>query len=513
LDVNGEVVFGTEGGGPGFIDLNPYDAERLGVSRRHLMLRPTDTNLFCLDLGSTNGTRRNGRPIGAHTPYSLASGDILALGRLELVVGILQRPTARTAVLREKADLGEALMQMAKAITSQLELDEVLSQALEMAVSLASADETAIWLVDEQSGELFLEAECGIEDEQVRHMRLPVTDTMAGAVIESGEPLRASREPDREQIKVKTGYLVEAVVYVPLTQGGVTFGVLMAAHRAAGSKFDARDEMLLAAIADLAAIAVQNARLFRDLERSVSDLHEAQSQLVRAARLAALGELAAMVAHQINNPLTTVLADAEMLMQDLPLGRGSHDSAAAIFRAGQRAKTVVDRLLNMARADSHMQPLDVNDTIRAALELISGQLRATGSELEVDLASDLPNIDAFPGQLEDVWLNLLTNARDALRGTGSGAIGVTSALVGEGQAIEVTVWDNGSGIPPEHMEQLFSPFFTTKPRGAGTGLGLYICKQIISQHRGEIAVSSEPGNGTSISVRLPIVAPYRIRGN
>jgi signal transduction histidine kinase len=270
LDANGDIVLGRGKDAPDFIDLSPYAGEVLGVSRRHLMLRPTATKLFVLDLGSTNGTWLNGRPVGVNTPYHLTDGDLLALGRLQFVVRIIRRPTGHTAALREKADLGEALIQMAQTITSQLELDEILSQALEMAMSLTAAGESAIWLVDEQTGELFLEAERGIQDEQIKRTRLPVTDTLAGEVIKTGKSLRASRKTQDEQIKIKTGHLVEAVIYAPLNLGGVAFGVLSAAHREPGKEFSKQDEKLLAAIADFAAIAVQNSRLYQATDKALA---------------------------------------------------------------------------------------------------------------------------------------------------------------------------------------------------------------------------------------------------
>jgi signal transduction histidine kinase len=508
LDVNGEIELGREGKGPAFVDLSPYDAEMLGVSRCHLRMHPTPINLFIIDLDSTNGTRRNGRMIGANTPYSLADGDILTLGRLELVVSIVRRPRGRTGLLHEKADVGEALMQMAKAITSQLELEEVLNQALEMAMSLTMADEAAIWLVDEQTGEFFLEGARGVEDREPDYMHLPMADSIAGEVLTTGELLRVSRTDGEEPIKVTTGHLVEAVLYVPLILGCVALGVLMVAHRKEGSVFSKRDEKLLAAIGDVSAIAVQNARLIRDLEHSFAEVRKAQSRLVQTARLAALGELAAMIAHQINNPLTTILGDAEMLMQDLPQEHAGHESAAAVYRAGQRAKTVVDRLLNLAQPATHTQPLDVNDTIQAALDLVSGRLQAAGNRLTVDMAAELPVVNALPGQLEDVWLNLLMNSHDAMQAGEPGAIGVSTALIRDGQAIEVVVWDTGSGISPEDLEHVFDPFFTTKPRDMGTGLGLYICKQIVNQHKGHISITSEPGQGTRVIVRLPVASAY-----
>jgi two-component system NtrC family sensor kinase len=286
VEVGGDVVVGRNRHAVNFVDLSAYNAEKLGVSRSHVMLRPTDTHLFIIDLGSTNGTTLNGHSIGVNTPYALLDEDLISLGNLQFKVRIAGRPAKEYSGLEDKTSPAQALSQIAKAVTSQLDLDEVLSQALEMAVMLTEASEATIWLVDESTGEIFMEAERGVEDEQFKRMRLPVTDTWPGKVIKTGVPMRASREIEDEQIKIKTGYLVSALLYVPLTLGGVTFGVLGAAHREPGKRFTLRDEQLLAAIGDFSAIAVQNARVH-------GATNEALTQ--RVGELASLNDLSQAV--------------------------------------------------------------------------------------------------------------------------------------------------------------------------------------------------------------------------
>jgi len=290
LDINGEVILGR-GSGPNIVDLTACKADELGVSRRHVLLRPTANKLFVLDLGSTNGTYRNGRSIGVNTPYSLVNGDSLALGRLQFMVTIVRRPKAQTGVLERKADLADALAQTAKVITSQLELGEVLGQVVAAALDLTAAGEAGIWLVDEQTGELRLEAHTGIDDPKIQAMRLPVEGSLPGKVIRSGQPLRVSREPGGDQIKVKTDYLVEALLYVPMTLGGVTFGVLGVAHRETGKGFTERDETMLTAIGDFAAIAVQNSRQYEATDRALAQ---------RVKELAALNQLGMAVTSSLD---------------------------------------------------------------------------------------------------------------------------------------------------------------------------------------------------------------------
>ncbi len=292
LDINGEITLGRGMDAPDMFDLTPYGAETKGVSRRHATLRPTSNNLYIIDLGSTNGTLRNDRSIGVNTPYALADRDRLTLGHMEMQIRIVERPYLQTTPLKQKPDLVDALSQIASAITSQLNLEEVLNQVAATAMSLTAAGETSIWLVDENSGELFLEAQLGIDDSRLRRTRMAIReDTPAGQVIRTGKPVRAHRQPGQAQPQMMTGYLVEALAFVPITLGGVTFGVLSAAHNEKGQLFDARDEQILSAIADFSAIAIQNARLYEATDEALAK---------RVVELSALNEVTRTVSASLD---------------------------------------------------------------------------------------------------------------------------------------------------------------------------------------------------------------------
>jgi signal transduction histidine kinase len=295
-----------------------------------------------------------------------------------------------------------------------------------------------------------------------------------------------------------------AMLVFPLVFQGKTVGLIRLFDLRPTRVFSGREMNMASAIANQAAIALENARLYRDLERSLSDLRRTQSQLVQSARLSALGELAAAVAHQINNPLTTVLGDAEILAEDLPPDHPNYESVQAILRAGRRAREVVSRLLTMARHDDDLTLLSVNQTIEEALLLTGPLITRQAIALDVALAEDLPPVAGVPAQLEDVWLSLLTNARDAIPQGREGRIAIRSCLSVDESAVLVLVEDNGTGISPEHQEKVFTQFFTTKPRGKGTGLGLYICHHIVTQHGGGIEITSQPGKGTCVKIWLPV---------
>ena len=278
LDINGEIKFGRGAGMNGVIDLTPYDAETQGVSREHLLLRPSINNLFLMDLGSTNGTLRNGRSIGIKTPYALVDGDIITLGRLQFHIHIVERPNLHTRpLLNRETSLAEALSQIAQGITSQLELDEVLNQVASTAMSLTAAGEATIWLIDQNTGEMFLEAKRSLSG-NTQHLHDPqmAYDPLITKVIRTGKPIRAQKHATPDETRLATGYMMEAVAHIPIMLGGIAFGVVTVGHREPGKQFDDRDLQLLTAIADFAAIAIQNARLFQatdqELQRRLREL-------------------------------------------------------------------------------------------------------------------------------------------------------------------------------------------------------------------------------------------------
>lgn len=314
-------------------------------------------------------------------------------------------------------------------------------------------------------------------------------------------------EPPVDELR----YLIEmghgkSLLGLPLVIKGQTEGLVLLVDTRADRHFARREVELAQALVLQAANALGNARLYRELELSLEELHRTQSKLVQTARLSAMGELAAAVAHQINNPLTTILGDTEMLLQDLPPDDENAEALEAIFRAGKRAHEVVRRLLGMARQQSGeeaLQPLDVNETITNTLTLVRGHIQHGSVALLVDLAQDLPPVAGIIGQLEDVWLNLLLNARDAVADRPNPTIGITSAYLPDLDSVEVRVWDNGIGIDEDVQTQIFEPFFTTKPAGEGTGLGLHICQQIVEKCKGSIRVQSTYNEGTQFTVQLP----------
>jgi two-component system NtrC family sensor kinase len=231
-----------------------------------------------------------------------------------------------------------------------------------------------------------------------------------------------------------------------------------------------------------------------------------ENSLMQAGKLAAIGQLAAGVAHEINNPLTAINANAQMLEMTIAPDDENYESVELIVQAGDRAAKVVRGLLDFARQSQYeFEMVDVNGTIMQALGLVAYQFTAANIKVIKKLANGLPQVDASWEHLESVWLNLLINSRDALVNLqGEKQVEIVTRLNSTGKEILVFIRDNGHGMATGELAHAFEPFFTTKGPGQGTGLGLANCRRIIEQHGGEIEVSSSAREGTTFVIRLPV---------
>lgn len=255
----------------------------------------------------------------------------------------------------------------------------------------------------------------------------------------------------------------------------------------------------------------RSARLMQQLEQRLVDLESAQAQLVQSGKMAAVGELAAGVAHELNNPLSVVLTYSVLLQEKLERVSaeardqlaGFPDRLRRMRTASERCKTIVDNLLQFSRQDdSELSSIDIPDLLSQTFDLIGSQLRRHGIELDLEIEDRLPSLRGNASQLQQVLTNLAINAQQAMVEGGKLRI-----VVGRhGELCEITVSDNGPGIPDDLLPRIFEPFFTTKPVGQGTGLGLAITYGIVQNHGGQIHVDSVPGLGTTFQIRLPFAA-------
>ncbi|NJN15511.1 MAG: response regulator [Oscillochloris sp.] len=526
-----------------------------------------------------------------------------------------------TNSLQQRVQELTVLYRIGKSVTGLMDQEKLLERIVEASVYITQAEEGFLLLRDTEHDELYLRAAKNLGEQRAQSLRMPIDDSLAGQVIRTGKPIRLDVSRTGTALKVKTGFLVRAILQVPLTVGDQVIGVLAVDHQQADRQFSENDQYLLAALADYAAIAIENARLYeaarvserryRDLFTNASDLilmldrdlritnsnkvaqrivgysveeligrhlwtlcapdswqnaepqlqellaghpiptfelelirrdqepvylevaaqvmhngngasgvyliardlterRRLEEQLIQSEKLSAIGQLVAGVAHELNNPLTSVSGYAQLLLRDSLLSEESRQDVEQIHTQAERAARIVRNLLIFAREHKpERTAVAVNEVLRSTLALQSYQLRVDNIGVVLDLDEHLPLTTADPHQLQQVFLNLITNARQAMVGQSKRGTLTIRTLVeptgdeGEPQ-IQITVADSGIGIPERDLAKIFNPFFTTKPIGQGTGLGLSICFGIIQEHGGRIWAESQIGVGTRVSVTMPI---------
>jgi signal transduction histidine kinase len=293
---------------------------------------------------------------------------------------------------------------------------------------------------------------------------------------------------------------------VPLFMEGEVAAVLVVGEKLSGEIFDSDEVELLEMLAGETVIALKNAGLYQDLQSRMAELQRTQETLVESAKLAAVGELAASVAHEINTPLMVILGNSNLLLKQLPSDSPASGKVSIIETEAHRAGKIVRDLLNFARRrEPRREQLSIHELLDRAIDLLGPKLAFGHVEVERVFDLSLPAIAGDRDQLTQVFLNLITNAMDAM---GSGGRVVLQTGMHQGDdgrtMVSVSVSDTGHGIPPEHRGRIFEPFYTTKSEGRGTGLGLSVSLGIVQMHGGSIEVDSKVGHGTTMRVTVPV---------
>ncbi len=316
-------------------------------------------------------------------------------------------------------------------------------------------------------------------------------------------------EPIREQVEEYFQQL-KAVLVIPLVLNEKLIGVINLGRKGNLKPYRALDYQFLNRLKNHATIALSNSLVYDRVEELVKirteELAQTQKQLIQTEKLATLGTLAGGVAHEINNPLTAILTNIQMMAMDAR-GDDEKESLSLMEEATKRCRTIVQKLMAYARQNPEKkrnEPVDLSAVVKNAVGLLQYQFQQDNIQLhaEADGISS-PVVLGNSGELEQVLTNLLLNARDAVK-TVSRQGEVLVSLIRNGAMLQLKVRDNGCGISPSVLPKIFDPFFTTKDVGKGTGLGLSICQSIIEQHHGKISVQSRVGEWTEFIVELPV---------
>jgi two-component system NtrC family sensor kinase len=362
-----------------------------------------------------------------------------------------------------------------------------------------------LWLVEDSA--LQPAAWSNVDEDVARTLRVeidePMVDHMRSERRVVVSELLAGRDLPHPPLLAEADHTLA----VSLVAAGGPVGVLVVASQRPGV-FGAAEERLLTILADHAAIAVENARLYQQLKDQLATLQRTQAQLLQTEKLAAMGQLLAGVAHELNNPLAVVMGRTALLAEQLA-GSPLVTQAEKIALAAERSARIVRNFLALARQrPPERQPVELNHVVRESVELLAYQLGIDNVEAVLDLASGLPLLWADPNQLHQVMVNLVSNAHHALRGRRPPRrVTITTRADATRSRVTLTVADTGPGIPADVQGRIFEPFFTTKPTGQGTGLGLSLCRGIVEGHDGSIWLESAPGQGATFRLELPAASP------
>ena len=429
-----------------------------------------------------------------------AAGNVTAYQGF--LLDITERKQAEQEIRRRNREL-MVLNSIAQTLTESLDLSDSLHRTLRQMAELFSLDTTSLYLFDQEGKQLRRVAAVGHRSEYSRHfpplsvmpeLMQHIKAVHATFLSAQGLPLPpAFRDAQNKEELV-------AVYLVILWSKDRVIGGLAVGSRTP-REFSPADVNLLIAVGSQISSAIERSILYEETRQAYDNLRRTQEQLLHSEKLAAVGQLISGVAHELNNPLTAILGYSQLLTSSGQMGQQGIEYSEKLYKQAQRTHRIVQNLLSFARQHKPERvPVQINQALEETLALRDYDLRMHNIRVHLNLAENLPVTSADPHQLQQVFLNLVNNAVDAiLEHSAEGDLWVRTAFDGDRLSIEFT--DSGPGV--KDASRVFDPFYTTKPVGKGTGLGLSICYGIITEHGGTIQVMNVPSRGASFTIELP----------
>ena len=428
-----------------------------------------------------------------------------ASGQIEryqgFVLDITEKRRSEDEMRRRNRELN-ALNAMAVIATQSFDLDEILNLTLRQMISLFGAETGSVYLAAEHEGVYRRRAGWGPRSEaRVKMAEVSFPEGFGDLVMRSrAEVVTQDFLPHLPPAVVEfvCADRLPYWIWVLLWSKDRPIGILGIASKE-NRHYSSNDENLLVAISRQLATTIEKVQLYEETCRAYEDLRRTQEQLLQSEKMSAVGQLIAGVAHELNNPLTAILGYAQLL-EGAGLDHRSADYVSKLFKQAQRTHRVVQNLLSFARQRKpQKKEVDLRKVLEESLALREYDLKVNNITLERDVPEDLPSVVADPHQLEQVFLNIINNALDAmLEGSGSCVLKVRAFR--KDKFVSVVFDDSGPGI--KDPNRIFDPFYTTKSVGKGTGLGLSICYGIVKEHGGEIVARNREEGGATVEVRL-----------
>ncbi len=474
--------------------VNPLDRERL----KKLLHEHGAVNDYEYEIFRKDGDIRTVSE--SSTAVRDAAGVVTAYQGF--LLDVTERRHAEQEIRRRNREL-VVLNSLAETLVSTLDFQDSIHRSLRQILELFSLDAAALYLFDGDGTTLRRVSSVGHRSEFSRNF--PVVTVPPELVVQlrsvhatflsvQGLPLPAIAR----EVQLKEG--IESAYLVLLWSKDKIIGGLTVGSRAV-REFSSADISLLIAVSGQISSAVERTTLYEEARQAYDNLRRTQEQLLHSEKLAAVGQLISGVAHELNNPLTAILGYSQLLTSSGQVGALGLGYTEKIYKQAQRTHRIVQNLLSFARQHKPERvPVRLNTAIEDTLALRDYDLRMSKIRVHLDLASDLPETPADPHQFQQVFLNLINNAVDAILEKGEdGDLWVRTGV--EGNLIFIEFTDSGPGV--QDSSRVFDPFYTTKPVGKGTGLGLSICYGIVTEHGGTILVRNVPPRGATFRIELP----------
>ena len=420
--------------------------------------------------------------------------------------GKINRLTQANRRLKQKIFDLYTIFELSRKLNSVLDLEILLSQILSTLVDQLGIKSIAVLLRRDPKQEVlsFLKLK-GIQPNLCARMdewKISLNGVLSRMVLSEREPLFFKEVqphlkddiPEMEILKE-----LDCKLCVPLISRNELVGILILGPKKTNLRFVDSDLEFISVLADQLTVAVENAILYENQKNMNAELRKTQQQLVQSEKLAALGQLSASVAHEINNPLGIIKNYLQILSENTDEDDSNQHNLEMIKEEVNRIARIVKSLLDFSRPEKNkMTIVDLSATLKQTISLLDKEFLSKSIKIKKELPDNLSPVMGSEDQLKQVFLNLLVNSKDFMPQGGEVIISARNT----DQSVEIEFSDTGCGIPEENIPRIFEPFFTTKQEGKGTGLGLWICYGIMQRHGGTIQVRRKE-KGTSFRLTFP----------
>jgi signal transduction histidine kinase len=401
----------------------------------------------------------------------------------------------------------ETILRFTALISSSLRIEDVLNYAMKWAEEFMDAEASTVYELDEEKKELFIRIARGKKKESVERIKFELGQGISGHVVQTGQPMVIQDVRKEKRFSPKfdriTGFRTRSMICVPLILRGKTIGALQVLNKKSGDLFTQIDVELLTSMSQQIAVAMENAKLYRRLEKrfelNARELKTAQDKLILSERLVATSHLVQGVAHEIRNPITTIGGFARRIKRILKKDPEVNKYLSAILEESERLESLVRQVHEYT---SVLAATLAMDDIRATLHEVVNKFEPIAQQQGVSLVTkideSLPLTRMASSQIMTALSNIMENALEAMPNGGELVLEATQ----RNSQLFIKILDTGHGIRQEYLNSVYDPFFSSKTHGAG--LGLAVVYQIVKNHDGEITIQSQEGKGTSVTIQLPV---------